>query len=79
MKFTIIFLRKGYSSTASESVSQRLRTGEFQNGFDGTTEFGINLICRPIGNVIYLMASQVTTQLGIRQCEQALLETLINK
>lgn len=75
-KLNEIFFRKGYCSTASEHVSQKLRTGTFKNGFDGTSEHGINLICRPIGNVIYLMGSQVTTQEGIRQCEVALLDTL---
>lgn len=55
---------------------QNLRSGQFKNGFDGTTETGINLFARPLGNIIYLMTSQVTTREGVRQCEQALLDTL---
>lgn len=66
----------GYSSSVSKSIIQNLRSAEFKNGFDGTSETGVNLFARPLGNIIYLMTSQVTTQQGVRQCEQALLETL---
>ncbi|KAI7896454.1 pyridoxal phosphate-dependent transferase [Mucor mucedo] len=66
----------GYSSSVSKSVIKNLRSGKFKNGFDGTAETGVNLFARPLGNIIYLMTSQVTTQQGVRQCEQALLETL---
>jgi dethiobiotin synthetase/adenosylmethionine--8-amino-7-oxononanoate aminotransferase len=53
-----------------------LRNGEFKNGFDGTTATGVNLFARPLGNVIYLMTSQITTKQGVRECEQALLDSL---
>ncbi|KAI9269771.1 pyridoxal phosphate-dependent transferase [Helicostylum pulchrum] len=66
----------GYGSSVSKSIIQNLRSGQFTNGFDSTPETGVNLFARPLGNIIYLMTSQVTTQQGVRQCEQALLETL---
>lgn len=62
----------------SKSIIQHLRSGQFTNGLDNTVETGINLFARPLGNVIYLMTSQITTQERVRQCEQALLETLSN-
>lgn len=66
----------GYGSAVSKSVIQNLRNGKFKNGFDGTTETGVNLFARPLGNVIYLMTSQITTKQGVKECEQALFETL---
>ncbi|KAI9470567.1 MAG: pyridoxal phosphate-dependent transferase [Benjaminiella poitrasii] len=69
---------KGYGSNVSKSVIENLRSGQFKNGFDKTAETGINLFARPLGNVIYLMTSQITTLDRVRQCEKALLETLAN-
>ncbi|KAL0142508.1 pyridoxal phosphate-dependent transferase [Mucor lusitanicus] len=69
---------KGYGSSVSKSIIQNLRSGQFKNGFDGTTETGVNLFARPLGNIVYLMTSQITTQERVHQCEQALLETLKN-
>lgn len=69
---------KGYSSSVSKSIIQNLRSGQFKNGFDGTTETGVNLFARPLGNIVYLMTSQITTQERVQQCEHALLETLKN-
>lgn len=69
---------KGYGSSVSKSIIQNLRSGKFKNGFDGTTETGVNLFARPLGNIVYLMTSQITTQERVHQCEQALLETLKN-
>ncbi|KAI8364577.1 pyridoxal phosphate-dependent transferase [Blakeslea trispora] len=62
---------KGYSSSVSKSVIQQLRSGVFKSGSN-------NLFARPLGNVVYLMTSQITTQENVRACEMALLETLEN-
>ncbi|KAI7908236.1 pyridoxal phosphate-dependent transferase [Cokeromyces recurvatus] len=70
--------RKGYGSNVSKSIIENLRFGQFKNGFDGSSETGINLFARPLGNIIYLMTSQITTPDRVHQCEQALLETLAN-
>lgn len=67
---------KGYGSAVSKSVIQNLRSGQFKNGIDGTFETGVNLFARPLGNIVYLMTSQITTKERVRQCEQALLDTL---
>ncbi|KAI8991083.1 pyridoxal phosphate-dependent transferase [Mycotypha africana] len=67
---------KGYGSSVSASIIQKLRSAHYKNGLDGTPETGIHLFARPLGNVIYLMASQITTPERIQQCEMALLETL---
>ncbi|CEG65135.1 hypothetical protein RMATCC62417_01987 [Rhizopus microsporus] len=67
---------KGYGSLASKSIVEHLRSGVFKNGFDGTERAGVNLFARPLGNVVYLMTSQVTTPEGVRQCEQAFLEAI---
>ncbi|KAI8641784.1 pyridoxal phosphate-dependent transferase [Parasitella parasitica] len=73
---SVMALAKGYGSSVSKSVIRNLRSGRFKNGFDGTVETGINLFARPLGNIVYLMTSQITTQERVQQCEQALLETL---
>ena len=61
---------KGYGSSVSKSVIQQLRSGVFRD------EASIHLFARPLGNVVYLMTSQITTQESVRECELALLETL---
>ncbi|KAG1500891.1 hypothetical protein G6F54_003409 [Rhizopus delemar] len=66
----------GYGSLASKSIVEDLRFGTFKNGFDGTEKTGINLFARPLGNVVYLMTSQITTPQHVRQCEQAFLEAI---
>ncbi|KAI8360888.1 pyridoxal phosphate-dependent transferase [Choanephora cucurbitarum] len=61
---------KGYGSSVSKSIIQQLRSGVFRE------ESSIHLFARPLGNVVYLMTSQITTQESVRECELALLETL---
>ncbi|KAG1470417.1 hypothetical protein G6F56_002700 [Rhizopus delemar] len=67
---------KGYSSLSSKSIVEDLRFGAFDNGLDGTEKTGVNLFARPLGNVVYLMASQITTSEGIQQCENAFLKAI---
>ncbi|KAI8336603.1 pyridoxal phosphate-dependent transferase [Chlamydoabsidia padenii] len=64
---------KGYGSAVSASVIQKLRHGDYANA-SGTS---INLFARPLGNVIYLMTSQVTTPADVKECERILLSTLM--
>ncbi|KAI9246371.1 pyridoxal phosphate-dependent transferase [Sporodiniella umbellata] len=66
----------GYGSLTSKSIVEDLRHGVFNNGLDGTEKTGVNLFARPLGNVVYLMASQVTTPQGIHQCEKAFLKAI---
>lgn len=66
----------GYSSLSSKSIVEDLRFGAFDNGLDGTEKTGVNLFARPLGNVVYLMASQITTSEGIQQCENAFLKAI---
>ncbi|KAG0173475.1 hypothetical protein DFQ28_007128 [Apophysomyces sp. BC1034] len=61
---------KGYGSMISQSIIQRMRHGHFENAG------GIQLFARPLGNIVYLMTSQITTPERVRQCEQILLECL---
>ncbi|KAI8092792.1 pyridoxal phosphate-dependent transferase [Halteromyces radiatus] len=65
---------KGYGSAVSASVIQQLRHGNYLDAA-GTN---INLFARPLGNVIYLMTSQVTSAKDIEECERILLSTLTN-
>ncbi|KAI9302872.1 pyridoxal phosphate-dependent transferase [Cunninghamella echinulata] len=66
---------KGYGSSVSASVIDQLRHGAFLNQ-SGTS---INLFARPLGNVIYLMTSQITTPNDVQECERILLSCLQNK
>ncbi|KAI9026617.1 pyridoxal phosphate-dependent transferase [Phycomyces nitens] len=58
----------GYSSMKSQNIVQDLRNGQFSEG--------INLFVRPLGNIVYLMTSQITTKENVRQCERLFLECL---
>ncbi|ORZ20477.1 pyridoxal phosphate-dependent transferase [Absidia repens] len=64
----------GYSSAVSASVIQQLRHGDYVNA-SGTS---VNLFARPLGNVIYLMTSQVSTPKDVQECEKILLSCLTN-
>lgn len=64
----------GYGSFISQSIIQNMRYGLFAE--DGLAGSGINLFARPLGNVIYLMTSQITTPERVKQCEQILLKCL---
>ncbi|CAO3611438.1 unnamed protein product [Cunninghamella blakesleeana] len=66
---------KGYGSSVSASIIDQLRHGVFLDQ-SGTN---INLFARPLGNVIYLMTSQITTQKDVKECERILLSVLQNK
>lgn len=46
-----------------------MRYGDFESQ-------GINLFARPLGNVIYLMTSQITTPERVRKCEEILFDCL---
>ncbi|KAI7871575.1 pyridoxal phosphate-dependent transferase [Spinellus fusiger] len=59
---------KGYGSEISQSLVQKMRTDVFADG--------INLYARPLGNIVYLMTSQITTPERVRQCERILMECL---
>ncbi|ORY98514.1 pyridoxal phosphate-dependent transferase [Syncephalastrum racemosum] len=59
----------GYSSFISQSIIQKMRYGDFESQ-------GINLFARPLGNVIYLMTSQITTPERVRKCEEILFDCL---
>ncbi|OAD80011.1 hypothetical protein PHYBLDRAFT_15016 [Phycomyces blakesleeanus NRRL 1555(-)] len=61
-------LNAGYGSMTSQNIVQDLRNGQFTEG--------INLFVRPLGNIVYLMTSQITTQENVRQCERLFLECL---
>ncbi|KAI8384266.1 pyridoxal phosphate-dependent transferase [Radiomyces spectabilis] len=64
---------KGYGSTASQSIVQSMRRNVFtENGSEAT----INLFARPLGNIIYLMTSQISTPERVRQCERILLQCI---
>ncbi|KAI9496590.1 hypothetical protein BDB00DRAFT_807931 [Zychaea mexicana] len=65
----------GYNSMISKNIIQKMRHGDFDEG-NGA---GINLFARPLGNVIYLMTSQITTPDRVRKCEDILFECLEQK
>ncbi|ORX57484.1 PLP-dependent transferase [Hesseltinella vesiculosa] len=65
---------KGYGSGVSASVIQKLRQGRFLDN----TGVNVNLFARPLGNVVYLMTSQITTPDDVGLCERMLLSALKN-
>ncbi|KAI8983017.1 pyridoxal phosphate-dependent transferase [Pilobolus umbonatus] len=64
---------KGYGSSVSSDIIQKLRKTEFKIDNEET---GISLYARPLGNIIYLMTSQITTPERVALCEKAILQTL---
>lgn len=62
----------GYGSAVSTSVIQQLRHGDYTDASGSS----INLFARPLGNVIYLMTSQITTPTDVQECERILLSSL---
>ncbi|KAI8074706.1 adenosylmethionine-8-amino-7-oxononanoate transaminase [Gongronella butleri] len=64
----------GYGSTVSASIIQQLRHGQFLDN----AGVNVNLFARPLGNVIYLMTSQITTPDEVAVCERILLSALKN-
>ncbi len=61
----------GYSSNVALGLRNALAKGD-SNGANGSW----NVHSRVLGNVIYLMASQKTTEQGVRQISNLLLESL---
>ncbi len=61
----------GYSSNAALGLRNALATGD-ENGLNGPW----NIHSRVLGNVLYLMASQKTTEQGVQQISNLLLESL---
>lgn len=61
----------GYSSNVALGLRNALANGD-ANGLNGSW----NIHSRVLGNVIYLMASQKTTEHGVRQISNLLLESL---
>ncbi|RUS35390.1 pyridoxal phosphate-dependent transferase [Jimgerdemannia flammicorona] len=59
----------GYASTAPQYIVSRLRRDTF-----GATD--LNVFARPLGNVVYLMTSQVTAPRQVREIERLLVECL---
>ncbi|KAI7875381.1 PLP-dependent transferase [Lichtheimia hyalospora FSU 10163] len=59
---------KGYGSVVAKSILHEMRHGQFDSD--------INLFVRPLGNVIYLMTSQITTADRVNKCEEILLKCL---
>lgn len=60
----------GYGSVVAKSILHEMRHGQFDSD--------INLFVRPLGNVIYLMTSQITTADRVNKCEDILLKCLEN-
>ncbi|CAM0142089.1 hypothetical protein VKS41_004208 [Umbelopsis sp. WA50703] len=60
---------RGYTSKASANIIQKLRHHNFEHT-------NINMFARPLGNVIYMMASQRTTPEQIQVLEKTLLQCL---
>lgn len=58
----------GYGSVVAKSILHEMRHGQFDSD--------INLFVRPLGNVIYLMTSQITTTDRVNKCEEILLKCL---
>lgn len=59
----------GYTSKASVNIIQKLRHHNFEHT-------DINMFARPLGNVIYMMASQRTKPEQIQVLEKTLLQCL---
>ncbi|KAI8583664.1 hypothetical protein K450DRAFT_222199 [Umbelopsis ramanniana AG] len=60
---------RGYTSAASAKIIAKMRSHEFEHT-------NINMFARPLGNVIYVMASQRTRPEQIKVLEQTLLQCL---
>lgn len=65
---TLLTLLIGYGSVVAKSILHEMRHGQFDSD--------INLFVRPLGNVIYLMTSQITTADRVNKCEEILLKCL---
>ncbi|KAI9288957.1 pyridoxal phosphate-dependent transferase [Umbelopsis sp. AD052] len=60
---------KGYTSAASANIVAKMRNHQFEHT-------NINMFARPLGNVVYVMASQRTQPEQIKVLEQTLLQCL---
>lgn len=61
----------GYASLVSQQVQRRLREKEHDDSETEVAIFG-----RPLGNVVYMIASQVSTREQLAKVENILLRTL---